>query len=113
MYFVFIKYVLLGIENNEKIKIMTLTTENLSYLNYTVFDDRIDIDNIKSFAKGDGSKLIKELKCIASYLDLPIELYSEPQDDTISQEDLNAFYEKNGFELHADDVDCSYYVWCN
>lgn len=92
---------------------MKITTENNSYLIYTVFEDRIDIDNIKSYAKGDGSKLISELKNIASEMGLPIELYSEPQDDTISQEDLNAFYEKNGFELHPDDVNYSYYVWGN
>jgi len=92
---------------------MKITTENNSYLIYTVFEDRIDIDNIKSFFKGDGSKLIKELKNIASELQLPIELYSEPQDETILQEDLNKFYEKNGFELHPDDIDFSYYVWEN
>jgi hypothetical protein len=92
---------------------MKLTTENGSYLIYTVFEDRIDIDNIKSFVKGDGTKLILELKNIAIELELPIELYSEPQDETISQEDLNAFYEKNGFELHPDDFDYSYFVWSN
>jgi hypothetical protein len=90
---------------------MDIKTENKSYLVYSVHEDRIDIDNIKSYAKGDGSKLIAKLKTIASDLNLPIELYSEPQDDTISQEDLNAFYEKNGFDLHPDDVDYSYYVW--
>jgi len=92
---------------------MKIATENNSYLIYTVFEDRIDIDNIKSYAKGDGSKLIAELKKIARELELQIELYSEPQDDTISQEDLNGFYEKNGFELHPDDVDYSYYEWSN
>jgi hypothetical protein len=90
---------------------MTLTTANNSYLDYTVHNDRIDIDNIKSYAKGDGTQLIKQLKSIAVQLGLPIELYSEPQDDTITQEALNVFYEKNGFELHPDDVDHSYYVW--
>jgi hypothetical protein len=90
---------------------MKITTNNNSYLIYTVHEDRIDIDNIKSYAKGDGSKLIAELKNIAYELELPIELYSEPQDDAISQDDLNSFYEKNGFELHPDDVDHSYYVW--
>jgi hypothetical protein len=90
---------------------MKLTTENNSYLIYTVCEDRIDIENIKSYAKGDGSKLINELKIIACEMGLPIELYSEPQDDTISQEHLNAFYEKNGFELHPDDIDNSYYIY--
>jgi hypothetical protein len=90
---------------------MTIKTENNSYLDYTIQEDRIDIDNIKSYAKGDGSKLISELKKIARELGLPIELYSEPQDESISQDDLNAFYEKNGFELHPDDVDFSYYIY--
>jgi hypothetical protein len=89
---------------------MKITTENNSYLTYTVYEGRIDIDMIKSYAKGDGSKLISELKNTAKELQLPIELYSEPQDDTISQEDLNLFYENNGFELHPNDVDYSYYV---
>ena len=90
---------------------MTITPENNSYLNYTVFDDRIDIDHIKSYAKGDGTRLLLELKNIASEIGLPVELYSEPQDNSISQEDLNSFYETNGFDLHPDDIDCSYYVW--
>lgn len=92
---------------------MKITTDKNSYLIYTVHEDRIDIDNIKSLSKGDGSKLIAELKNIARELELPIELYSEPQDDTISQDDLNAFYEKNGFVLHHDDVDFSYYIFHN
>lgn len=93
---------------------MELTTENNSYLIYSIYEDRmLQIDDIKSYCKGDGSKLINELKSIASEMGLPIMLYSEPQDDTISQEDLNAFYEKNGFELHPDDVDYSYYIWGN
>ena len=90
---------------------MKITTENNSYLCYTIHEDRIDLDKIKSFNKGDGSKLIEKIKTIARELQLPIELYSEPQDDTISQDDLNKFYRKNGFELHPDDVDYSYYVW--
>lgn len=90
---------------------MEITTKNNSYLHYTVYSDRIDIDNIKSFKKGDGTELINELKKIAYELSSPIELYSEPQDETISQDDLNSFYEKNGFELHPDDFDNSYYIF--
>lgn len=88
---------------------MKITTENNSYLVYTVHEYVIDIDNIKSFVKGDGTKLIREIKIIARSMGLSIELYSEPQDDTISQENLNAFYVKNGFEFHPDDVDHSYF----
>ena len=90
---------------------MKIKTENNSYLIYTVHEDRIDIDIIKSYVKGDGSKLIDELKSFASELGLPIELYSMPQDDTITQEELNKFYEKNYFELHPDDTDHRYYIW--
>jgi hypothetical protein len=90
---------------------MTITTQSGSYLDYTIHNDRIDLDMIVSKKKADGSLLIKNLKTIAVGFGLPIELYSEPQDDTISQDDLNAFYEKNGFELHPDDVDNSYYIW--
>ena len=92
---------------------MKITTKNNSFLIYTIYDDRIDIDDMKSYVNGDGSKLISELKKIAAKLRLPIELYSYPQDDTISKDDLNKFYEKNGFELHPDDVDYSYFVWGN
>ena len=91
---------------------MEIILDTNSYLFYSVYSDRIDVDNIKSYTKGDGSKLLSKLKLIASDLGIPIELYSEPQDDTISQENLNKFYEKNGFELHADDVDYSYFT-CN
>jgi hypothetical protein len=92
---------------------MKITTENKSYLIYTILNDRIDIENIKSLFKGDGTKLLSELKNIAHELKLPIELYSEPQDETITQEHLNKFYQKNGFELHPDDVDYSYYIYRN
>jgi hypothetical protein len=90
---------------------MKIETENNSYLHYSIFEDRIDIDEIKSFAKGDGSKMLKELKDISRGINLPIELYSEPQDNTISQQDLNEFYKKNGFELHHDDTDNSYFIF--
>jgi len=90
---------------------MKITTENNSYLLYTIENDKIYIENIKSYQKGDGSILLTQIKIIASDLRLPIELYSEPQDDTITQEDLNAFYEKNGFSLHHDDTDNSYFIY--
>jgi hypothetical protein len=89
---------------------MEIKNQNGSYLIYTIFQDRIDIDNIKSNLKVDGTKLINQLKNIAFEFSLPLELYSEPQDDTISQEELNYFYKKNGFYLHTDDIDNSYYI---
>lgn len=90
---------------------MKITTENNSYIHYTVDSNCITIDEIKSYAKGDGSILLSELKTIASELDLSIELYAFPQDDTITKEELNSFYKKNGFELHPDDCDYSYFIF--
>ena len=92
---------------------MKITTVNNSYLIYSIYQNRIDLDYIQSNYKGDGTKLINELKNIAINKQLPIELYSEPQDQTISQTNLNAFYEKNGFQLHPEDIDFSFYVWGN
>ena len=94
-------------------KSQRIETKNNSHLDYTIYDDRIDLDMIFSNKKGDGSVLIEKLKSIACDLGLPIELYSEPQDNSISQEKLNNFYEKNGFDLHPDDTDNSYYTWGN
>jgi len=90
---------------------MKIETQNGSFINYSINEDCIDLDLIKSYSKGDGTFLINELKKIAYKENLSIELYSEPQDDTITQEDLNKFYEKNGFELHSYDTDNSYYIF--
>jgi hypothetical protein len=88
-----------------------IKTKNKSYLKYSIESDRIWIDNIKSFKKGDGSTLIQELKKIAARLGKPIELFANPQDNSISEEDLGNFYIKNHFDLHPDDIDGTYYVW--
>ena len=98
-------------EETKSNKETKLTTKNGSFLKYTIYEDRIDIDNIKSNKKGDGTILIKKIKEISREKSLPIELVSKPQDSSISQEDLNSFYRKNGFELHPDDVDNSYFTW--
>ena len=78
--------------STKTVKEMKITTENKSYLFYTIFNDRINIDQIESFVKGDGSKLISELKDISREMCLPIELYSEPMNKNISKINLNAFY---------------------
>ena len=69
------------------------------YLLYTVTESEITLDNIKVYEqrKGTGRKMIEELKDIARELQLPIGLYSYPQDNTIEQEDLNDFYYSGHF----------------
>ena len=83
------------------------------YLLYTVTDTEITLDNIKVYEqrKGTGRKMINELKDFAIELQLPIGLYSYPQDDTIEQGDLNDFYYSNGFELDPDDCDNKLFIW--
>lgn len=91
---------------------MKIENEN-GYLIYTVDESEIIIDNIKVYQqrKGTGRKMIDELKSIARAMGLPIALYSYPQDDTITQDELNQFYYSLGFELSADDVDGRMFVW--
>lgn len=90
---------------------MRLSTPHGSYLTYSIEKENgneiIHLEDIKSYHPGDGSLLVKELQ----NLGMRIELYAYPQDGTCTIEDLRAFYEKLGFELHPDDVDYSYYVW--
>ena len=83
------------------------------YLLYTVTDCEITLDDIKVYEqrKGTGRKMIEELKDLARELQLPIGLYSYPQDDTIEQDDLNDFYAACGFELDQDDFDNRLFIW--
>lgn len=83
------------------------------YLIYSISDTEITIDNIKVFdqRKGTGRKMIEELKCFARDLNLPIGLYSYPQDETINQDDLNDFYYSCGFELDTDDCDNRLFIY--
>ncbi len=90
----------------------TIKLEN-GFLKYTIEKNEITIDNIKVYEqrKGTGKKMIEELKDIAKELQLPIGLYSYPQDDTINQDDLNDFYYSCGFELDPDDSDGKLFIW--
>jgi GNAT superfamily N-acetyltransferase len=90
----------------------TIKLEN-GFINYTVEETEITIDNIKVYEqkKGTGRKLIEEVKKIARENNLPIGLYSEPQDDTINTEDLKNFYYSCGFELDPDDSDGKLFIW--
>jgi hypothetical protein len=83
------------------------------YIVYSIESDEVIIENVKVFEqrKGTGTQLINFVKCIASEQRLPVTLYAEPQDDTITDLDLTGFYTSNGFELHPDDVDNKYFIF--
>lgn len=74
------------------------------FLKYTIEENEIILDCIKvnSKRKGTGSKLIDKLKKIAEKKNLPIGLYAEPQDNSIDEQSLIFFYEKNGFKQDVD-----------
>lgn len=82
---------------------MKLENKN-GFLKYTIEENEIILDCIKvnSKRKGTGSKLIDKLKKIAEKKNLPIGLYAEPQDDSIDEQSLISFYEKNGFKQDVD-----------
>ena len=77
------------------------------YALVTVDNDEVVIENIKVYEqrKGTGRQLIEMVKVYAQELGLPIGLYAEPQDDTISEDDLKDFYYSCGFELDPNDCD--------
>ena len=99
--------------HKQTLTIMKTIKNEKGYLLYTVTDTEITLDNIKVYEqrKGIGRKMINELKDFAIELQLPIGLYSYPQDDTIEQDDLNDFYYSNGFELDPDDCDNKLFIW--
>ena len=103
-------YYLCNIQNDRDMK--NIKNEN-GYIHYTVTDSEITLDNIKVYEsrKGTGRKMIEELKEIARELNLPIGLYSYPQDNTIEQNDLNDFYYSCGFDLDPDDCDNRLFIW--
>jgi hypothetical protein len=84
---------------------MKLTNAN-GYLTYHIEDGELVIDDIKSFEqkKGTGKKLVKELKDIAMDMQMPISLAACPQDDTITQCELNQFYISLGFTNVGGDI---------
>jgi hypothetical protein len=81
-------------------------TDNNGYLVYHIEDGEIIIDDIKSFIPkiGTGKKLINLLKDVSIDLGLPISLASYPQDDTISQSELNLFYLSLNFQDMGGDI---------
>lgn len=91
---------------------MKIENEN-GYLLYSIENTEITLDDIKVYEqrKGTGKKMIEELKDIAREFQLPIGLYSYPQDNTIEPDDLNNFYYSNGFELDPNDCDYKLFIW--
>lgn len=94
-----------------------MTTPNFKlengYALVTVDNDQVVIENIKVYEqrKGTGRQLIEMVKDYARELGLPIGLYAEPQDDTISEDDLKAFYYSCGFELDPNDCDGKLFIY--
>ena len=94
-----------------------MTTPNFElengYALVSIQNDEVVIDNIKVYQprKGTGRQLIEMVKSYANELDLPIGLYAEPQDDTISEEELKQFYYSCGFELDPDDCDGKMFIY--
>ena len=67
----------------------------------------IDLIEVKHKRCGTGRILISELKDIAIQKGLPISLCSYPQDDSITQSDLDNFYLNNGFVVSGYPI----YIW--
>jgi hypothetical protein len=67
---------------------MIIRTNDDSYLIYTVNWDIIDIEHIKSYKKGDGTKLINELKKIA--IELGFIVYYNIKINTLNNISMNA-----------------------
>ena len=90
----------------------TINLDN-GFIKYSIEENEITIDNIKVYEqkKGTGRKLVEEVKKIARENNLPIGLYAEPQDNTISEDELKNFYYSCGFELDADDCDGKLFIW--
>ena len=83
-----------------------MTTHKLStgsYISYSV-DDEFIIEDIKSFCKGDGTKLAKWAiaHAQANYPTLAITLCAYPTDATIDEDNLIEFWESVGFEKDAE-----------
>ena len=71
----------------------------------------IDLLEVKEKRKGTGRKLVDMVKDVACDLGYNVSLYAYPQDNTITDSELKAFYESCVFELSADDVDGRLYEW--
>ena len=82
---------------------MTHTLPSGSFISINIDEDfnEFIIENIKSMVKGDGSILAQWAIALwnAEYSNMDCTLYAYPQDATIDQEGLVAFWTKQGFEI--------------
>jgi hypothetical protein len=78
---------------------MTIRNDN-GKLRYSIEDNEIVLElvEVKEKRKGTGTELINQLKEIAAEHQLPITLCAYPEDDSITQDQLNSFYEGLGFK---------------
>lgn len=99
-------------QTNKDMKAPEFKLEN-GYALVTVDNGEVVIENIKVYEqrKGTGRELIEMVKNYAGELGLPIGLYAEPQDDTISEDDLKDFYYSCGFELDLNDCDGKLFIY--
>ena len=81
-------------------------------LKYAIENGEVIIENIKVLKQriGTGKKLINKVKEIAIENNLPISFYAYPQDETITDDELQKFFTSQGFDLHPDDVDGRLYL---
>lgn len=90
-----------------------LTTKG-GFLNYTEEDEEIVIDLIEvtDRKKGIGTKLIEKMKEISKQKNKPLTLFAYTQDEkAITQEALEQFYEKLGFEEELRDSGGVFYKY--
>jgi GNAT superfamily N-acetyltransferase len=94
-----------------------MTTPNFKlengYAIVSIQNNEVVIEMIKVYEqrKGTGRQLIEMVKDYANQLNLPIGLYAEPQDETITEDELKEFYYSCGFELDPDDCDRKLFIY--
>ena len=94
-----------------------MTTPNFKlengYAIVSIQNNEVVIEMIKVYQqrKGTGRQLIEMVKDYANQLNLPIGLYAEPQDETITEDELKEFYYSCGFKLDPDDCDRKLFIY--
>lgn len=90
-----------------------IRSSNGGYIIAEIDKDSIYIDQIDFTSREEGKQMLDELKIIAATVyDLPIDIIALPgYNEKITEEELKEFLEDMSFDLHADDVDHTYYRW--
>jgi hypothetical protein len=93
---------------------MKTITLGESFIEYSIDEntEEMIIENIKSYNKGDGTKLVNMVLDIynSEYSDYELTLYAYPQDDTITLDNLVKFWEKMGFEKETEQGGEGYFM---